>query len=105
MARHPSQGQSWWRPRKPAYAQAATPGRVDVPGTVLRVRHGRAPAAAERQRPADTGLTRTKYSSLERGEVASLSPEDAARLAKVLGVDPDEVLTAHAAARSSYLEG
>jgi len=37
---------------------------------------------------AQAGLTRTKYSSLERGEVASLSHEDAARLAKILGVDP-----------------
>jgi len=54
---------------------------------------------------AQAGLTRTKYSSLERGEVARLSREDAARLAKVLGVDPDLVRTAHAAARASYLEG
>ena len=54
---------------------------------------------------AQAGLTRTKYSSLERGEVASLSPEDAARLAKVLGVDPDQVHTAHAAARTSHLGG
>jgi len=53
---------------------------------------------------AQAGLTRTKYSSLERGEVASLSREDAARLAKVLGVDTDLVRTAHAAARASYLE-
>jgi transcriptional regulator with XRE-family HTH domain len=49
------------------------------------------------------GLTRTKYSSLERGEVATLSRADAARLARVLGVQADAVLRAHAVARAAFL--
>ncbi len=53
---------------------------------------------------AQAGLTRTKYSSLERGEVATLSPADAARLARVLGVAVDAVRTAHAVARAAFLE-
>ena len=53
---------------------------------------------------AQAGLTRTKYSSLERGEVASLSREDATQLAKALNVDADAVRTAHAVARTSFLD-
>jgi transcriptional regulator with XRE-family HTH domain len=53
---------------------------------------------------ARAGLTRTKYSSLERGEVATLSREDAARLAKALRVRTGDVHTAHATARATYLE-
>jgi len=53
---------------------------------------------------ARAGLTRTKYSSLERGEVATLSRTDAAQLAKALGVRTHDVHTAHATARASFLE-
>jgi DNA-binding XRE family transcriptional regulator len=53
---------------------------------------------------ARVGLTRTNYSSLERGEVASLSGEDAERLAEGLGVDADAVRTAHTVARAAFLE-
>ncbi len=53
---------------------------------------------------AAAGLTRTKYSSLERGEVATLSRTDAARLAKALGVRAGAVRTGHAVARAAFLE-
>ena len=53
---------------------------------------------------AAAGLTRTKYSSLERGEVATLSRADAARLAKALGVRVQAVRTGHAVARAAFLE-
>jgi transcriptional regulator with XRE-family HTH domain len=53
---------------------------------------------------AAAGLTRTKYSSLERGEVATLSRADAARLAKALGVRVGAVRTGHAVARAAFLE-
>jgi transcriptional regulator with XRE-family HTH domain len=49
---------------------------------------------------AAAGLTRTKYSALERGEIASLSRDDARALARVLGVTEDEVRHAHGLSHS-----
>jgi transcriptional regulator with XRE-family HTH domain len=52
---------------------------------------------------AGAGLTRTKYAALERGEVASLSERDCAALARVLGVDAEQVRTAHEVSRAEFL--
>jgi transcriptional regulator with XRE-family HTH domain len=52
---------------------------------------------------AGSGLTRTKYASLERGEVASLSQRDSVALAAVLGVSAAEVQAAHGLSRSAFL--
>jgi len=56
-------------------------------------------AAAER-----AGLIRTRYSALERGEVASLDPAIAARLADTFGVTTAQVTSAHSLSRAVYLE-
>lgn len=49
------------------------------------------------------GLTRTKYSALERGEIASLSDGDCRALAAAFGVPVGEVRVAHANARADFL--
>jgi transcriptional regulator with XRE-family HTH domain len=49
------------------------------------------------------GLVRTRYSALERGEVATLDPGIAARLAQTYGVSIGQVRTAHALCRAVYL--
>jgi transcriptional regulator with XRE-family HTH domain len=49
------------------------------------------------------GLTRTKYSALERGEIATLSDRDARALAKALRAEPVDVRAAHAVGRAAYL--
>jgi transcriptional regulator with XRE-family HTH domain len=48
-------------------------------------------------------LTRTKYSALERGEIASLSTRDAAALADALGTTGEEIRSAHAVGRAAHL--
>lgn len=64
----------------------------------------RAAAGLSQQRAADrAGLLRTTYSQIERGEVATLSEQDAAAIGSALGVDPAEVAAAHAASRAAYL--
>ena len=66
----------------------------------LRVRAGLLQAdVAER-----AGMTRTKYAAIERGQTASVSAADAERLAGILGVDREQVLTAQAVARDAFLE-
>jgi transcriptional regulator with XRE-family HTH domain len=50
------------------------------------------------------GLIRTRYSALERGEVATLDPTIATRLAQTFGVTPAQIATAHAQSRAVYLE-
>ncbi|HZB51459.1 MAG TPA: helix-turn-helix transcriptional regulator [Mycobacteriales bacterium] len=50
------------------------------------------------------GMTRTKYAAIERGQTATISRADAQELARILGVDVDEVLAAQAVARAAYLD-
>lgn len=50
------------------------------------------------------GLVRTTYAAIERGEVASLAPDIAGRLATALGVDPKVVLSAHSVSRAEHLK-
>ena len=47
------------------------------------------------------GLVRTRYSAIERGEVATLDPDIAARIAGALNLTPAEVVAAHAASRKA----
>ena len=49
-------------------------------------------------------MTRTKYAAIERGQTATVSPADAERLAGILGVDREQVLTAQAVARATFLD-
>ena len=56
-------------------------------------------AAAER-----AGLIRTRYSALERGEVATLDPGIADRLAQTFGVSVEQIASAHALSRAVHLE-
>jgi transcriptional regulator with XRE-family HTH domain len=51
---------------------------------------------------AQAGLLRTRYSALERGEVASLDPDVAQRLADTFGVTPAQVRAAHAMSRAVH---
>ncbi len=55
-------------------------------------------AAAER-----AGLVRSRYSAIERGEVAAVDEDVVARIAGAFGVTAAQVRTAHARARSIYL--
>ena len=50
------------------------------------------------------GMTRAKYAAIERGQTATLSPADADTLARILGVDVDEVIAAQSVTRAAYLE-
>jgi transcriptional regulator with XRE-family HTH domain len=50
-----------------------------------------------------TGIRRTSYAAVERGEVATLSGEDCAALAKVFGASQRVVRAAQAASRAAYL--
>lgn len=58
----------------------------------------------QRDAASAAGLVRTRYSMLERGEVATLQPDIAERLAAVLGVTVDEIRTAHAQSRARYVQ-
>ena len=55
-------------------------------------------AAAER-----AGLVRSRYSAVERGEVATVAEDVMGRIAGAFGVTVAQVRTAHAQARSLYL--
>ena len=57
----------------------------------------------QEQAAARAGLTRTKYSALERGEIASLSEHDSVALAEAFGVDAEAIQAAHAVGRAVYL--
>jgi transcriptional regulator with XRE-family HTH domain len=48
------------------------------------------------------GLVRTRYSAIERGEVATLDPDIAARIARALNLTPAQVITAHSASRAAH---
>jgi transcriptional regulator with XRE-family HTH domain len=66
----------------------------------LRVRAGLLQAeVAER-----AGMTRTKYAAIERGQTGTISAADAEALATILKVDLEQVRTAQAVARSTFLE-
>jgi transcriptional regulator with XRE-family HTH domain len=74
-------------------ADLTTYGDESGPASLMQLRE--AAGLKQARLAARAGLTRTKYSSLERGEVARLSREDADRLAEVLGVPAEEVHRAH----------
>jgi transcriptional regulator with XRE-family HTH domain len=59
----------------------------------------------QEQVAAQAGLTRTKYSALERGEIASLSDRDAVALAGAMHVHADEVRAAHTVSRAEHVAG
>jgi len=58
------------------------------------------------QRAAATraGLVRSRYSAIERGEIATIAEEVVEAIASALDVSPAEVRTAHSASRSLHLE-
>jgi transcriptional regulator with XRE-family HTH domain len=52
---------------------------------------------------ARAGLVRSRYSAIERGEIAAVAHDVAAAIAAALGVGEAELRTAHGAARAMYL--
>lgn len=50
------------------------------------------------------GMTRTKYAAIERGQTATVSLPDALTLARILGVETDDVLAAQAVTRAAFLD-
>jgi len=80
--------------------------RADVDAADLSLRDLRLLSGFTQQQAAGTaGMVRTTYSSLERGETASLSTADAQALAASLGVSAREVEAAHAVSRREYRDG
>ena len=65
----------------------------------LRTRRG----LTQRDAANRAGLVRTRYSAIERGEIASLDDEVTARIATALDVTPQQVRTAHAQAMADRL--
>lgn len=81
-------------------ADLTAPAEDRAPSLVeLRVAAG----LLQNQVATRAGLTRTKYSALERGEIASLSTRDTQALATALGTAAEEVRAAHAVGRAAYL--
>jgi transcriptional regulator with XRE-family HTH domain len=77
-----------------------TSGPDDRPRSLLQLRV--AAGLRQGQLAAAAGLTRTKYSALERGEIATIRDQDLTALATALGVHIDEVRTAHAVSRHNF---
>ena len=72
--------------------------RAEVDAAELTLRDLRLISGLTQQQAASAaGMVRTTYSSLERGETASLSDPDARSLAAILGVTAHMVRAAHAA--------
>jgi transcriptional regulator with XRE-family HTH domain len=80
-----------------AHAQSRTAHQARAAGTLADLRA----AAGLTQDSAATraGLPRTRYSALERGEVATLDPDLATRLAHTFAVTPAQIRTAHTQSR------
>jgi transcriptional regulator with XRE-family HTH domain len=57
----------------------------------------------QQETAATAGLTRTRYSALERGETATLDPQIVVRLAAALKVTEAQVRAAHSHARAHHL--
>jgi transcriptional regulator with XRE-family HTH domain len=70
--------------------------------TLAHLRH--AAGLSQEETATRAGMVRTRYSMLERGETVTLSATDAAKLADALGTDIDDVRTAHAAGRATYVQ-
>jgi transcriptional regulator with XRE-family HTH domain len=70
--------------------------------TLAHLRH--AAGLSQEETATRAGMIRTRYSSLERGETATLTGEVAAELARVFATSVDEVRTAHAVVRHDYVE-
>jgi transcriptional regulator with XRE-family HTH domain len=69
--------------------------------TLAQLRHNAGltqSAAAQR-----AGLVRTRYSAIERGEVATVDADAMTRIAKALGATPSQVRLAHGHSRSHHL--
>lgn len=70
----------------------------------LTLQQLRTVAGLSQQRTAElSGLLRTTYSQIERGETVTLSEPDAAAIGRAFGADTAEVLAAQAASRSVHL--
>ena len=70
----------------------------------LTLQQLRTVAGLSQQRTAElSGLLRTTYSQIERGETVTLSEPDAAAIGRAFEADTAEVLAAHAASRSVHL--
>jgi transcriptional regulator with XRE-family HTH domain len=75
---------------------------VDAPDTLAQLRID---AGLTQQVTADRArLVRSRYSAIERGEIATVDEHTIARIAAVLGVTAERVRTAHAAARANHLD-
>ena len=87
------------RPAVPGERAGSPPAAASTSLAQLRVFAG----LLQDQAAARAGLTRTKYSALERGEIGSLSAQDSAALADAFGVDVEAVRAAHAVGRAAFL--
>jgi transcriptional regulator with XRE-family HTH domain len=74
-------------------------------GQALTLGQLRTLAGLSQQQVADaSGLLRTTYSQIERGETASVSDNDAAGIARALDRSSGDIAAAHAAARAAHVQ-
>jgi transcriptional regulator with XRE-family HTH domain len=83
----------------PAALTASDPGAGAGTLAQLRVAAG----LTQQEAASRAGLVRTRYSAIERGEIATVSEEVVDRIADVLAVTLAQVRTAHALSRAVYL--